>query len=123
MSHADLDVRRAYNRVYYLQNRGRIRAEHKERYDTCGGKEYSRNRARAQRAWLRTLKEGKPCEDCGLTFPHFVLDWHHRNPLDKEFEIANGGLSKGRQTILSEIAKCSLLCANCHRVREYSKED
>lgn len=46
------------------------------------------------------------------------LDFHHRDSSQKEFCIAlapNMGVSDER--LESEIAKCDILCANCHRIR------
>jgi len=55
------------------------------------------------------------CSQCGEDHPA-ILDFHHLNPKDKDFELAKaiaGGYSKSR--ILKEIAKCIVLCSNCHR--------
>jgi 5-methylcytosine-specific restriction endonuclease McrA len=60
-----------------------------------------------------------PCTDCGLIDP-VVMDFDHLG--DKEFNIsiaATRGMSDKR--ILSEIEKCELVCANCHRRRTHSR--
>lgn len=54
------------------------------------------------------------CDNCGLTDIE-CLDFHHRDPATKSFNI---GLSLGTYSIkkiVEEIAKCKVLCANCHR--------
>ena len=57
------------------------------------------------------------CAKCGESRGH-VLDFHHRNPKEKEFTI--GQLRKGSQEVLQkEISKCVCLCANCHRDFHY----
>ena len=57
------------------------------------------------------------CAKCGESRSH-VLDFHHRNPKEKEFTI--GQLRKGSQEVLQkEISKCVCLCANCHRDFHY----
>jgi hypothetical protein len=66
------------------------------------------------RLWVISLKEGKPCTRCGGLFPHQVLHFHHRNPSEKSFDVANGYRRYSRARILAEVAKCDLLCANCH---------
>lgn len=61
--------------------------------------------------------------DCGLD-DFRVLDFHHRNPLEKSFEIstkATGGW--GIKTLLKEIEKCDVLCANCHRIHTYEERN
>ena len=55
-----------------------------------------------------------PCLDCGETDP-LVLEFDHKK--DKCFEIARGVREKSWEQILSEIEKCEVVCANCHRRR------
>ena len=65
--------------------------------------------------WLAT----KQCQLCGIN-DFRVLEFHHKDQT-KEFEISQKvGLIK-LSTLLDEIAKCSILCANCHRI-ETSKQ-
>lgn len=53
------------------------------------------------------------CSSCGETDPT-VLDFHHvRGP--KLFTIGSGAKRVGVATLRAEIAKCEVLCANCHR--------
>jgi hypothetical protein len=69
---------------------------------------------------VRDLKDGKPCMDCGESFPFYVLDYDHRPDVEKKGEIAK--MVSGTYTwekILEEIAKCDLICANCHRKRTW----
>jgi hypothetical protein len=56
-----------------------------------------------------------PCVKCGESDPR-VLDFHHRDPVQKETEVSKmvvNGLSLGR--LQQEMDKCDVLCANCHR--------
>lgn len=55
-----------------------------------------------------------PCADCGEPDP-IVLEFDHLG--DKEFGIAAGFRDRNRQSVLDEIAKCDVVCANCHRRR------
>ena len=67
------------------------------------------------RQWLRSLKEGQKCLYCTESHPA-CLDYHHRDATEKKFNISDSptrGYSK--ETILLEIAKCDLVCSNCHR--------
>lgn len=60
------------------------------------------------------------CIKCG--FSHFAaLDFHHRDANEKEFSISEGLLIKGYSLdrLKLEIAKCDVLCANCHRIHHY----
>lgn len=58
--------------------------------------------------------------DCGKSYPSYVMDFDHREQDKKKFEISTFG-TKCAERVLSEIQKCDLVCANCHRVRTYGK--
>jgi len=64
---------------------------------------------------------GGQCADCGLAYPDAVFEFHHRDPLAKEFSFTK---LRGRawKTITTELDKCDLLCANCHRTRHWEGE-
>lgn len=81
--------------------------------------QYHRNRRLKVVAWLLSLRD--KCARCGEADP-IVLDFHHRDPALKSFALT-GSLcySRSRGAILNEIAKCDVLCANCHR-REHHKK-
>lgn len=66
-----------------------------------------------------SLKHMKPCVDCGVPYPHYVMDFDHRRG-EKIMNLGNAQrvcLSKDK--ILAEIAKCDLVCSNCHRERTW----
>lgn len=74
-------------------------------------------RRRRHRDWIRSLKEGQPCAQCGRVGHPHAMHWHHRDPSQKEFNLSIAvAASKGRQKVLDEIAKCDLLCADCHAI-------
>lgn len=84
-------------------------------------REYQRMYQREKRAWLQTLKEGKPCISCGTEYHPAAMQWHHRDPSKKTSEVSRlASYSKAR--ILEEIAKCDLMCANCHAVETHTKQ-
>ena len=74
------------------------------------------NKRETERYWEKRNfidKQRNCCAKCGETRTH-ILDFHHKNPKDKQFTI--GRLKKGsEETIQKEIDKCVCLCANCHR--------
>lgn len=59
-----------------------------------------------------------PCSDCGESDPR-VLDFDHLPMQAKRFEISRAVNASTRSwaAILREIAKCEVVCANCHRRR------
>lgn len=65
------------------------------------------------------IKEKSPCFDCGIFYPHYVMDFDHRNPKEKVETIARMISLVGVSKILEEIEKCDLVCANCHRIRTH----
>src|SRR5258705_499129 len=76
-----------------------------------------RETARVHHRWCDALKN-KPCVDCGIKYPPHVMDWDHVSGV-KRFNLGNARQRYGhlgiREQILVEIAKCDLVCANCHR--------
>jgi len=60
------------------------------------------------------------CECCGVEFDgsnECMFDFHHRDPNKKSFGINQGMINKtSKKKILKEHKKCSLVCANCHRL-------
>ncbi len=77
-------------------------------------------RQQATLAWLRELRSVL-CMDCGGTFPPYVMDFDHRDPKTKPFSLAAGkSLLKNRAVLEAEVAKCDIVCANCHRIRTHT---
>lgn len=68
-------------------------------------------------AELRTV----PCLDCNLTFPYFVMQFDHRDATNKRYVVTQMIGRAGTGTILAEVAKCDIVCANCHRDRSYRR--
>lgn len=59
---------------------------------------------------MRCKKKGLPC----------IFDFHHRDPKEKLFTIADS--CKSFDNIKSELDKCDLLCDNCHRILHYLED-
>jgi len=66
---------------------------------------------------LIELKGGR-CQGCGGVFPHYVYDFHHRDPSQKEISMTDLQ-DKRWERVLAEAVKCDLLCANCHRIAHH----
>lgn len=95
--------RRAYHRRWEAENRKAGRVRHPA--------------AEAIRAFIRAAKS-VPCMDCGGTFDPVCMDFDHR---PGETKIANVGtlVHSSMEVVVREIAKCDVVCANCHRLRTY----
>jgi len=106
------DCSREYGRTYYNANR-EVNAE-KQRVS-------KRARMDAIRTDIRKLKEDNPCMDCGVKYPYYVMDFDHVNGKKTTHisEMIQQGMARWK--IFSEVTKCELVCANCHRERTHSR--
>lgn len=71
---------------------------------------------------LNQLKQTMSCNKCGMSFREqpWLLDFHHRDPNTKSFQIGSGPtFLKPWEVIMEEVGKCDPLCANCHRTLHY----
>jgi hypothetical protein len=97
--------RASYKQEHYGANRQRY-------VDAAGAR---RKVVVAERtAYLIGFFAEHPCVDCGETDP-VVLEFDHLR--DKEFSISSGVRDRNWASVLDEIAKCDVVCANCHRRR------
>lgn len=72
-----------------------------------------------RREFVRQMKN-RPCEDCGISYPYYVMDFDHREDEIKEFGL-NEITQKAINSLKREIAKCDVVCANCHRERTHQR--
>ncbi len=96
-------------------------AAQKAYHESPAGREAIKAQRIARRATLRVLVNSHkdvPCADCGGKFPLICMDFDHLGNEPKEDEISTmvHRLTSERR-ILAEIAKCEVVCSNCHRVR------
>lgn len=76
-----------------------------------------RNRAKD---FMNSFKSA-PCTDCMQVFPPCVMDFDHISD-NKEWNVGKMANSKySFERIKAEIAKCELVCSNCHRIRTYKR--
>jgi hypothetical protein len=93
---------------HYLNNKAKLKA-----------RALIHNRATKERLLLlvRTLKEASGCVECGIK-DFRVLDFHHlRDKVANVADAVRKCWSEAR--VRAEIAKCEVLCANCHRIETY----
>lgn len=79
---------------------------------------YGRSYKESRREYIRQSKLGKPCVDCGVHYPYYVMDYDHRDPTTKTTNLARMP-RHSLESIQKEIDKCDLVCANCHRTRTH----
>lgn len=81
----------------------------------------TKQRNKINRDFILEYKNTHPCEDCGIS-DYRVLEFDHIDPSTKSHNIGEM-IHKGLAltTIKEEVAKCRVLCANCHRIRTWSQ--
>jgi hypothetical protein len=94
-----------YKRAHYLANRGRYMAQAARRREA---------RVAERTAFLFDYFRDHPCADCGESDP-VILEFDHLGR--KAFDVAYGIRNRPWSTVLDEIAKCDVVCPNCHRRR------
>lgn len=81
------------------------------------------NRRRIQGFMLQYKKKNNRCSDCRQKWPSYVLEFDHRQAEEKVANVADMVSNQcSIENIKKEIAKCDLLCANCHRIRTFSRQ-
>jgi hypothetical protein len=82
---------------------------------------YMAQRYKKRRAALGAIKLESGCVDCGYREDPCALDFDHRDP---ELKISSVPklINLDGATVLKEIAKCDVRCANCHRIRTIRKQ-
>lgn len=69
------------------------------------------------------IKERKnaPCFDCGVRYPWYVMDFDHVRG-EKKFNLSIASNKMFSVDVINEeIEKCDLVCANCHRIRTFTR--
>ena len=111
------------NRRYARKNREKHRLWNRQSYRRCriARQAYLHERYEQRRAFIDKIK-AVPCAVCGLEYPSYVMEFHHRNPMTKDFKISTSLVYYNAKVIMQEIAKCDILCANCHRMKEWGTQ-
>ena len=106
MPYRDPEKLKAAQQRYYLENKSKYSA---------------RNRAKncLLRNKLIALKESTPCKDCGLQYPHYVMDFDHCR--GTKLQNIGTGRNFTLKTLTEEIDKCDIVCSNCHRHRTFMR--
>ena len=102
------ECKATYNKIYYEKTKHvHNPARYQRRIDE----------AAAVREYIKKYKTNRPCADCGIQYPYYVMDFDHQS--DKLFTIGSAAGNKSLKAIKEEIEKCEVVCANCHRQRTF----
>jgi hypothetical protein len=81
------------------------------------------NRAAKRETLANIAREAKAasCVDCAIRYPYYVMDFDHVRgaKLAAIGHLVNSTVPL--QVLLDEIAKCEVVCANCHRERTHQR--
>ena len=83
-------------------------------------REYFRAHYEKRRDVVRHAKE-KPCIDCGIEYPYYVMQFDHVRG-EKVGDLGKLAQKRSIPKLLEEIAKCDVVCANCHAVRTFERQ-
>jgi hypothetical protein len=102
------ECQRQYQREHYAANRSSYIDK-------------AQRRKVALRGALNDLKR-KPCADCGGIFNPWQMDFDHvrGTKVENISKIIGNGSSR---LLREELAKCEVVCANCHRQRTYLRKN
>lgn len=81
---------------------------------------YLRVRERERRIEaMAAAAKARPCVDCGIQYAPWQMDFDHVSgkKVERVSQLAHD--SGSIRLVLAEIAKCEVVCANCHRNRTH----
>lgn len=111
MTTVTAEKKREYNRAYYQKHKARLQQQiYQRRGDTI-----ERNNV-----LLDELRK-QPCADCNKTYPAVCMDFDHLPGTEKGYprklSLSTWARGVSMKRLEAEIAKCEVVCANCHRIR------
>lgn len=118
MAYKNPEDRKTYHRLWYQANRAKKAEQSKEWHDA----NYERHMdlqakwAMERRQKLAQYKLERGCARCGYRGHPAALHFDHLPGHEKAFTIAQIYKRKWER-VLEEIAKCQILCANCHAIQ------
>lgn len=107
MGYSDEEQQKAYQKAYYAAN--------KELYA-----ERTKTAREKRREYVNGIKTNNPCVDCGQKYHYCQMQFDHIGD-DKIADINKLMKTRSIETVKAEIAKCELVCANCHAIRTWKR--
>lgn len=81
----------------------------------------TRTRYRNNRDKVYFEGKKKPCADCGIEYPYYVMQYDHLPEHERLGVVYAVGVKYGLTAMKREIAKCEVVCANCHCARTWKR--
>lgn len=101
-----------YGKAWREKHKERLASDRKQKY-----KDFWKPRRLRRSYWLNKYKVNKGCCDCGYNKHSVALDFDHINPKEKSFTISHRLDRATLKSLIKEIRKCVIRCANCHRIK------
>ncbi len=84
-------------------------------------REQALKRTQDRRTFINEYKSKCSCKKCNES-RSYVLDFHHIDPTQKDFDLGNGS-KYGIEKLKEELEKCITLCRNCHAEFHYLEKE
>ena len=82
-----------------------------------------RDRRRELREWVSGIKSSTPCSDCDRFFHFAAMTYDHLPGQEKRGDISNLIAGGYKSVLVTEMAKCEVVCANCHAIRTFRRRE
>ncbi len=76
-------------------------------------KNYGKVRVKKHKQLLEFMESKPCCAKCGEN-RKYLIQFHHIDPKTKSFSVGACAVSRKKEALDAEIAKCVCLCSNCH---------
>lgn len=73
------------------------------------------------KAFIAEIKSRAACADCKQHFHHVAMDFDHVRGSKRKAIADMVAVGCSVDSIMDEVAKCEVVCANCHRVRTFER--
>jgi len=102
---------------------GRQRGQRHSMCNRCLYVKYTRPEVERKTAEIHAYQLEKGCADCGYKESPHALEFDHVPGTEKRFNIGEKIGARSRKTLWEEIAKCEVVCANCHSIRTAKRRE
>lgn len=103
MPYKSPEVRARYFLEWSRKNKDKVRLKKQARYKKLMG--------------IIRLAKDRPCAICGKSYPACVMQFDHIPGRGRKLFCVALGTAKSESRLTEEIAKCDVVCANCHAVK------
>jgi hypothetical protein len=104
-------------------SKGRQSGTRQAQCNRCLYVKYTRPNVERKTKEIHDYQLKKGCADCGFNKHPAALEFDHVNSSEKLFNIGEEIGNRSRDVLWAEIAKCDVVCANCHAIRTSNRRE